>query len=105
VTYSRGYRRKNLIIDGDFESYQCPSDWFLGSDWCWTESEVNWITTSPSGGIQDASIFHYPQYAYQDTGFATMGSGPGLDNLPGTMSVAKPLNTQVGAKYTLEVYH
>jgi hypothetical protein len=101
VTYSRGYRRKNLIIDGDFESYQCPDN----SNFCYTESEANWITTSPSGGYLDAAIFHCQWYAFQGTGVAILGANAGGNTLPGTMSVAKPLNTQVGVEYTLEVYH
>ncbi|TFK18783.1 hypothetical protein FA15DRAFT_649239 [Coprinopsis marcescibilis] len=98
VTYSRGYRRINYVIDGGFEGYQdC-------SDFCFTTSYANWVGTSPPGGTLDATIFHFQPYARTGTGAALLGSATGVDNLQGTMSPAAALNTVAGRQYKIEFY-
>ncbi|EAU87109.1 hypothetical protein CC1G_05798 [Coprinopsis cinerea okayama7 len=98
VTFSRGYRRKNFLPDGGFEGYTACSSF------CYTESYANWIGTSPSGGFQDATIFHYPPYAHSGHGSALLGSATGLDNLPGELTPASPLQTVAGKKYQIAFF-
>ncbi|KAJ6491845.1 hypothetical protein C8R47DRAFT_1214635 [Mycena vitilis] len=62
VTLSRGYARKDLVIDGGFEGYQdCIS-------FCFTQSYANWNGTSPKGGDMDAAIFFSRDYARCEAG-------------------------------------
>ncbi|RDB31124.1 hypothetical protein Hypma_000065 [Hypsizygus marmoreus] len=98
VTYSRGYRRKSLVIDGGFEGYTC-------SDFCYAGKYANWIGTSPAGGYLDASIFHYAPYARSGKSVALLGSASGVDALPGTLAPASPLKTVAGKKYTITFFH
>ncbi|KAG6905883.1 hypothetical protein DXG01_017103 [Tephrocybe rancida] len=94
VTYSRGYKRTSLAIDGGFEGYTCD-------DFCTTESSDSWLGASPAGGLRDASIFHYIPYARTGGSVALLGSSSGVDNLSGTLSPKEPLKTVVGKSYTL----
>ncbi|KAK7051024.1 hypothetical protein VNI00_005136 [Paramarasmius palmivorus] len=100
VTLSRGYRRKSLLPDGDFESTTCPN----GGTFCYTASTSSWIGISPSGGNLDASIFHYGPYARSGNGVGLLGSGFGTDNLPGTLKYAQPLQTVPGKTYNIEFF-
>lgn len=98
MTYSRGYRRKNYVVDGGFEGYTgC-------GDFCYTTSYVNWVGTSPPGGTLDATIFHYQPYAHTGSSVGILGSASGDDNLPGTMTAAQPLNTVAGKKYQIAFF-
>ncbi|GLB44424.1 hypothetical protein LshimejAT787_1700510 [Lyophyllum shimeji] len=101
VTYSRGYRRKSLIIDGGFEGYKCGD---LGP-FCFTTSYANWIGTSSLGGFFDATFFHYGPYARTGTGVALLGSAVGWDALAGTVAPAKPLKTIAGRSYVITFFH
>lgn len=98
VTYSRGYRRKSLAIDGGFEAYTCK-------EFCFDASYAHWIGTSPKGGSLDASIFHYTPYAHSGSSVALLGSANGADALPGTLTAAKPLATVPGKKYVIAFFH
>ncbi|KAJ7486833.1 hypothetical protein FB451DRAFT_1363051 [Mycena latifolia] len=97
VTYSRGYARKNLVIDGGFEGYAC-------GDFCFTASYANWIGTSPSGGDLDASIFDYVPYAYTGHSVALFGAAFGDDALAGTLKPAKSLTTVPGKQYVIQAF-
>ncbi|KAF7315691.1 hypothetical protein MIND_00084700 [Mycena indigotica] len=98
VTMSRGYARKNLVIDGGFEGYTACDDF------CFTESYSNWIGTSSKGGSLDASIFHFQPYAHFGSGVALLGAAFGDDSLSGTLTPAKPLATDKGANYVVQVF-
>ncbi|KAJ7444465.1 hypothetical protein FB451DRAFT_1434334 [Mycena latifolia] len=97
VTYSRGYARKNLVIDGGFEGYAC-------GDFCLTASYANWIGTSPSGGDLDASIFNFVPYAYTGHSVALFGAAFGDDALAGTLKPAKRLTTIPGQQYVIQAF-
>ncbi|KAL0578875.1 hypothetical protein V5O48_003108 [Marasmius crinis-equi] len=100
VTQSRGYRRKNLVTDGGFESYQCGD----GSDFCYGNSTTGngWIASSPSGGTLDATVFHYKPYAHSGNGVVILGSAVGADVFSGTLKPAQPLNTVAGKTYKIQ---
>ncbi|KAJ7486762.1 hypothetical protein FB451DRAFT_1391650 [Mycena latifolia] len=98
VTYSRGYARKNLVIDGGFEGYAaCDS-------FCFTASYANWIGNSPAGGNLDASIFDYVPYAYAGHSVALFGAATGSDALPGTLKPAQRLTTVPGKQYVIQAF-
>ncbi|KAL0063680.1 hypothetical protein AAF712_009372 [Marasmius tenuissimus] len=100
VTLSRGYRRTNLITDGDFEKYQCAG----GAAFCFTNMTSDWVGTSPRGGNYDASIFHYEYYAYHSTGVGLLGSAYGSDSLSGTLTYAHPIRTKKGEEYKIQFF-
>ncbi|KAF5371389.1 hypothetical protein D9615_009658 [Tricholomella constricta] len=89
VTYSRGYRRRTLLLDGGFEAYTCAD----GGIFCFAGSSSTWSGISPLGGSLDASIFHYAPYARMGDGVGLLGSASGLDALPGTLAVVEALGT------------
>lgn len=98
VTLSRGYRRKDALIDGGFEGYTgC-------TDFCFTSSYSNWVGTSPSGGDMDATIFFFETYAHTGHGSALLGAVFGDDALPGTLAPAAPIKTDAGAKYAIQCF-
>ena len=49
VTFSRGYRRKNYVIDGGFEGSKN-----LCFGYCWTQSDSTWTASNSPGGYDDA---------------------------------------------------
>jgi hypothetical protein len=98
VTFSRGYRRKNYVVDGGFEGYNACSDF------CFTSSYANWVGTSPAGGTLDATIFHFQPYAHAGSGVGLLGSATGADNLPGTLTPAAPLQTVAGKNYQINFF-
>ncbi|KAF9043296.1 hypothetical protein BJ165DRAFT_1595297 [Panaeolus papilionaceus] len=98
VTFSRGYRRKNYVVDGGFEGYTACSDF------CFTASYANWVGTSPAGGTLDATIFHFQPYAHSGSGVGLLGSATGADNLPGTLTPASPLQTVSGKNYQINFF-
>ncbi|KAJ8073755.1 hypothetical protein PM082_012033 [Marasmius tenuissimus] len=98
VTQSRGYRRKNLVIDGGFEGYTCSD----GGDFCYGNSTSNWIAISPSGGTLDATIFHYKPYAHSGNSVVILGSTIGADVFSGTIKPSKPLATEAGKTYKIQ---
>ncbi|KAH6904684.1 hypothetical protein BKA70DRAFT_528375 [Coprinopsis sp. MPI-PUGE-AT-0042] len=98
VTYSRGYKRKNLLTDGGFEGYQACNSF------CFAESYSNWVGSSPSGGFQDATFFHYPPYARTGSASALLGSATGADDKPGTITPAAALATVAGKKYQIAFF-
>jgi hypothetical protein len=98
VTFSRGYKRINYVIDGGFEGYPCSTGF------CYAESYANWIGTSAPGGFWDALIFNYPPYAHAGHGSGLLGSGNGADALPGTLTPAAPLATQADKHYTITFF-
>ena len=98
VTFSRGYKRENLIVDGGFESYdECD-------DFCFSETSANWIGSSPAGGYLDASIFFFTTYARSGNATALLGSATFADDKSGTLQVAKALGTEVGKKYQIAFF-
>lgn len=101
VTYSRGYRRRSVVLDGDFESYACPD----GSTFCYTEKTQYWTGISPPKGHLDALFFFNAAYAHAGNGVASLGSGSGKDALAGTITPASPLNTVAGKTYVIQFYH
>lgn len=98
VTFSRGYKRNNYVIDGGFEGYN-ECDFF-----CFTQSYTNWIGTNSDGGFFDATIFYFPPYAHHGNGVGLLGSAYGSDSLPGTLTPAQPLRTVAGQKYTITFF-
>ncbi|KAJ6478107.1 hypothetical protein C8R47DRAFT_641489 [Mycena vitilis] len=98
VTLSRGYARKNLVVDGGFEGYtDC-------STFCFTESYANWIGTSAKGGNMDATIFFFADYAHTGHGSALLGAAFGDDSLAGTLTPTRPLKTTPGAEYVVQCF-
>ncbi|KAG6827736.1 hypothetical protein H0H92_010614 [Tricholoma furcatifolium] len=97
VTYSRGYKRTSLAVDGGFEAYTC-------SVFCYTAADGTWVGTSPAGGTLDASIFHYAPYARSGSSVGLLGSASGVDALSGTLTVASPINTVAGASYVVTFF-
>ena len=98
VTFSRGYKRINFVIDGGFEDYN-SCDFF-----CFTSSYINWIGTNSVGGSFDASIFHFAPYAHSGNGVGLLGSADGSDSLSGTLTPAQPLQTVAGQSYTITFF-
>ena len=99
MTWSRGYKRKNFVIDGGFEGYAACSSF------CYTASYTNWIGTSPAGGTLDASIFYFPSYSRTGHSVGLLGSANADDALPGTLTPAVPLATTAGKHYRIGFYH
>ena len=99
VTYSRGYKRINYVIDGGFEGYSNECNFF-----CYTTSYANWIGTSPANGILDATIFAYQPYARTGRGASLLGSANGSDSYSGTLTPAQPLETVAGQEYIIAFY-
>ncbi|KAF9067195.1 hypothetical protein BDP27DRAFT_1423075 [Rhodocollybia butyracea] len=102
VTWSRGYSRKTLVIDGGFEGYTCDD---LPSDFCLTTATSTWNGSSPDGGYYDATIFHFGQYAHSGLSVALLGSAYGSDDLPGTLTYTSAFATSLGVTYTVEFFH
>ncbi|KAF9059096.1 hypothetical protein BDP27DRAFT_1431856 [Rhodocollybia butyracea] len=102
VTESRGYSRKNVVVDGGFEGYTCGG---LDVPLCFTQGYANWQGTSPVGGNFDASIFNYQPYAHTGNSVGLLGSAFGSDQLSGTIAPASPLATVAGQSYTLQFFH
>lgn len=98
VTFSRGYRRKNFLVDGGFEGFNACDDF------CFAESYANWIGTSPRGGSLDATIFFNAPFAHSGNGSALLGSATGVDTLPGTLTPAQPLQTVAGQQYQISFF-
>lgn len=95
MTFSRGYKRTNLVIDGGFEDFtEC-------GDFCYDISDATWTGTSAAGGIDDATIFFYPPFAHSGNAVALLGSANGFDVLSGTLTPTKPLTTRAGQKYSI----
>jgi hypothetical protein len=101
VTYSRGYKRKNYIIDGGFEGFTCPNN----DEFCYATSYANWIGTSPPGGFLDGVIIHFQPYAHLGSSVGLLGAGAGTDTLSGTLTPAQPLQTVAGKKYVVGFFH
>jgi hypothetical protein len=99
VTFSRGYRRKNALVDGGFEGYNACSSF------CFTSSYANWVGTSPAGGTLDATIFFFQPYAHSGNGVGLLGSATGADALSGTLTPAQPLTTVAGKTYQISFFH
>ncbi|KAG6835263.1 hypothetical protein H0H93_003331, partial [Arthromyces matolae] len=99
VTYSRGYKRLSLAVDGGFEGYTCGGD-----DFCYDASSSTWKGLSPAGGSLDASIFHYAPYARTGSSVGLLGSASGVDNLIGTLLPAQHLNTVAGQQYSITFF-
>jgi len=98
VTFSRGYKRKNLVIDGGFEGFtECD-------DFCFDTKSPNWIGTSPAGGTLDATIFFFEPFAHNGNAVALLGSATGADSLAGTLTPAKPLATTPGKNYQINFF-
>jgi hypothetical protein len=98
VTFSRGYARTDFIVDGGFEDFnECD-------DFCFDTQDANWIGTSPPGGTLDATIFFFEPFAHTGNAVALLGSATGVDALPGTLTVAKPLNTVAGQNYVINFF-
>ena len=98
VTYSRGYARKDFVIDGGFEGYTCDG-------FCYTESYANWVATSSPDGSLDASFIHFADYAHSGSSSALLGSGFDFDTLPGTITPTAALATASGKQYTITFFH
>lgn len=95
VTFSRGYRRTNLVIDGGFEAFnECE-------DFCFDTSDANWVGTSPAGGVDDATIFFFQPFAHSGNAVALLGAANGGDALAGTLTPRKPLKTLSGRQYSI----
>ena len=82
VTYARGYSRKSLVPDGDFEG--------SGSAW----------TTQSASIVQDSSL------AYSGNGVAIVGTQttPATGSPLGSLTLASPLATNAGSLYDLQLF-
>ncbi|KAG6890660.1 hypothetical protein C0992_000230, partial [Termitomyces sp. T32_za158] len=100
VTYSRGYRRTSLAVDGGFEGFTCAS----ADEFCFAGSSGAWNGTSGAGGTLDASVFHYAGYARSGAGVGLLGSANGVDTLSGTLSPALGLQTVAGRRYLVTFF-
>jgi hypothetical protein len=49
-------------------------------------------------------LFYYVPYAHTGHGSGSLGSGDDLDNLPGTLMPAQPLQTDAGANYVVQCF-
>ncbi|KAF8798617.1 hypothetical protein BYT27DRAFT_7228349 [Phlegmacium glaucopus] len=98
VTFSRGYKRINYVVDGGFEGFN------ICDTFCFSDSYSNWIGTSPAGGFLDASIFFFAPYAHTGNGVGLLGSATGADTLSGTLTPAQPLATVAGQSYTITFF-
>ncbi|KAJ7302501.1 hypothetical protein DFH08DRAFT_905103 [Mycena albidolilacea] len=98
VTLSRGYARKSAIIDGGFEGYTACDKF------CVTESYANWIGSSASNGVADASIIFNPTYAHTGHGAALLGAAFSDDDEAGMLTPAQPLQTDKGANYVVQCF-
>ncbi|KAF8893042.1 hypothetical protein BD779DRAFT_1508499 [Infundibulicybe gibba] len=98
VTFSRGYRRKNALIDGGFEGYAACDDF------CFVDSYKGWNGTSPANGTVDASIFHFTSYAHTGSSVGLLGSATGIDALAGTLTPNAPLSTTAGKTYEISFF-
>jgi len=101
VTWSRGYSRNSLIIDGGFEGYVCGDD----ETFCYTTSYANWVGTNDNaGGELDATIFDYVPYAHTGHSSGLVGSADGVDTYSGTLTPAAPLDTVAGNDYLISFF-
>ncbi|KAF7760329.1 hypothetical protein Agabi119p4_11005 [Agaricus bisporus var. burnettii] len=101
VTYSRGYKRKSLVMDGSFEAYAaCPA-----TEICWTQSTEYWTAISSPGGDFDAEIIHHDSFAHSGSSAGLLGSGFGTDSLPGTLKPSYTLDTMPGKTYLITFFH
>jgi len=99
ITLARGYKRRNLLFDGGFESFnQC-------NDFCYGSRTPFWQGTSSPGGVLDASVFYYQPYARTGNAVGVLGSASGIDNLSGVLTVTHPLATTVGKSYQINLFH
>ncbi|KAJ7752911.1 hypothetical protein B0H16DRAFT_781340 [Mycena metata] len=98
VTLSRGYARKDALVDGGFEGYNACGDF------CFTTSYGNWTGTSPSGGDDDATFFFFPTYAHTGHGSALLGAAFGDDSDAGKITPAQPVKTDKGAAYVVQCF-
>ncbi|KAJ7792031.1 hypothetical protein B0H14DRAFT_3890257 [Mycena olivaceomarginata] len=98
VTLSRGYARKSALIDGGFEGYTACDKF------CVTESYTNWIGSSASNGVADASIIFNPTYAHTGHGAALLGAAFTDDAEAGKLTPAQPLQTDKGANYVVQCF-
>ena len=95
MTFSRGYKRTNLVIDGGFEGFtECD-------ELCFDTQDANWIGTSPPGGTDDATIFFFQAFAHTGNAVALLGSANANDALAGTLTPTKPLATLPGRQYSI----
>ncbi|KAE9403666.1 hypothetical protein BT96DRAFT_964469 [Gymnopus androsaceus JB14] len=101
VTWSRGYKRTNYVQDGNFEAYTCEG----GLNFCFTQSDSTWTGSSPQGGDDDATIFHYEPYAHSGTSVGLLGSAYDSDSLAGTLAPAKSLATEQAVNYIIQFFH
>ncbi|PFH49726.1 hypothetical protein AMATHDRAFT_76043 [Amanita thiersii Skay4041] len=102
VTYSRGYSRKPVLTDGDFEDFSCT-----GNDTvCTTQSYANWVvsSTNPNATTIDATILHDQSSAYRGSGVGVLGTQTDPRNAPGALTPAQPLNTVAGTAYTVTFF-
>lgn len=99
VTFSRGYKRTNLVSDGGFEAFPCSSDF------CFDASDSAWTGITPLSGDLDASIFYFVSYAHSGHGSGLLGSAFGTDTLSGTLEQNQPLATTAGKTYTISFFH
>ncbi|KAF7304180.1 hypothetical protein MIND_00650100 [Mycena indigotica] len=101
VTFSRGYARKNLVIDGGFEGFAACA----ATSFCFAQSYVNWIGSSFVNGTvghQDTTVFRFAPYAHFGVGSALFGAAAGDDAHAGVLTPARRLCTQPGAKYIIQ---
>ncbi|KAF7356530.1 Fruit-body specific protein a [Mycena venus] len=101
VTLSRGYRRISHIADGGFEEYTCAND----DGFCFDEKAPGWVGTSPAGGNDDATVFHYAPYAHMGASVGLLGCAFGRDPYPGTLTPAMLGKLLPGREYVVQFFH
>ncbi|KAF7308869.1 hypothetical protein MKEN_01087100 [Mycena kentingensis (nom. inval.)] len=102
VSMSRGYARQSYIPNGDFESYACAD----GGDFCFAETALGWVGSSPKGGHFDASVFHYAPYAHSGSSVALLGCAFGSDPYPGLLRPAAAIaGLKSGRSYVLGFFY
>ncbi|KAJ7255518.1 hypothetical protein B0H12DRAFT_1050231 [Mycena haematopus] len=101
VTLSRGYKRISHIADGNFEQYICPNN----ADFCFDARAPGWVGTSPFGGQDDATIFHYSSYAHTSVGVGLLGCAFGRDAYPGTLTPTTLGKLLPGKEYVVQFFY
>ncbi|KAF5373055.1 hypothetical protein D9758_001525 [Tetrapyrgos nigripes] len=99
VSQSRGYARRNYLVDGGFESYDHCND---GGSFCYTNVTQNWLGTP--AGSNDGTVFHFVPYAHSGHSVGLLGSADGSDRLPGTLTPRGTLDTIPGRNYSIQFF-
>ncbi|TFK70896.1 hypothetical protein BDN72DRAFT_765850, partial [Pluteus cervinus] len=100
ISYSRGYSRVSVVLDGGFEGYITSCN---PNDLCTVDSYQYWTSTTP--GSFDAVFFDYAPRARTGHGVALLGQAYDATTDPGTITPTSPLVTTAGKQYVIAFWH